>query len=143
MVHTNSGFLQKLSGCTRVHSCPMLGPPVVPAEVSLIVGTYGFLAFFLFLKVSVPGFELRVDYEVMARLCCFGAGCSDVSPTFDRFPRLFFWATDILASLEFLSITFVFQSLIQQDTDFFLFISQINLRFLLRFSFFFILSSYS
>lgn len=45
--------------------------------------------FFLFLKVSVPGFELRVDYEVMARLCCFGAGCSDVSPTFDRFPRLF------------------------------------------------------
>jgi hypothetical protein len=98
---------------------------------------------FLFLKVSVPGFELRVDYEDMARLCCFGAGCSDVSPTFDRFPRLFFWATDILASLEFLSITFVFQSLIQQDTDFFLFISQINLRFLLRFSFFFILSSYS
>lgn len=67
----------------------MLGPPVVPAEVSLIVGTYGFLAFFLFLKVSVPGFELRVDYEDMARLCCFGAGCSDVSPTFDRFPRLF------------------------------------------------------
>jgi len=67
------------------------------------------------LKISVPGLELSLAYQDMEKFCCFGAGCSDVSPTFDQFPRCFF-GTYILTIrgefLKLLSINFVFESLI-------------------------------